>query len=127
MGQRHVAIVEALIERWNRGEHDAAAIGNHVDPAVELESPLSSLAGEPYRGYEGVEGWIQDLDEQFAEWVIGLDRIRTSRHQVIVVVTVNATGRASGAPVAFPARAEFDFGNDGLINRVRIGLDVGEE
>jgi hypothetical protein len=52
MSQRNLEAVRALLAGWN---------------AVELESPFSSVVGEPYRGYAGIEQWMHDLDEQFAE------------------------------------------------------------
>jgi hypothetical protein len=127
VGQGHLEVVQELIERWNRGDRDTGAIGDYLDPAVELESPFSSLAGEPYRGYDGMERWMRDLDEQFAEWMIGLGDIRAAEQRVIVAARVHATGRASEAQLTFPAHAAFDFTAGGRIARIRISLDVGAD
>ena len=119
-------MVRALIEQWNAGDRDVDLLSQSVDPAIELESPLSSLAGEPYRGYSGLERWMRDLDEQFAEWAINVDEVRQVRETVVAIVTINARGRASGAPLEFDAASVLDFGSDHRLIRVHIYPDVEE-
>lgn len=126
MPRENVEIVRALTERWNAGGRDLERSSEDVDPAVELESPLSSLAGEPYRGYAGIERWMRDLDDQFSEWAINLDDLRPAGDAVVAIVTVNARGRASGAPLEFDAGAVFEFGTDHRLIRARIYPDVQE-
>jgi hypothetical protein len=64
MSQENVEIVRALVDHWNMGVR--SALTEYLDPAVELESPLSSVSGTPYRGHAGIEQWTRDLDEQFS-------------------------------------------------------------
>src|ERR1700680_2500898 len=97
MSQDRVAIIRALVERWNAGERGFEGFPEYFDPAIELESPLSSVVGEPYRGYAGMERWVRDLDEQFAEWCLKLDDVRQIGNQVIAIGTVDAGGRARAA------------------------------
>jgi hypothetical protein len=61
-----VELVRAMFER----DRDFAVLPEYVDPAIELESPFSSVVGEPYRGYAGIEQWTRDIDEQFIQWSI---------------------------------------------------------
>jgi ketosteroid isomerase-like protein len=126
VSQQNVEVVRTLIEQWNAGDRDLERSSEYLDPAIELESPLSSLAGEPYRGYSGIERWMRDLDEQFAEWAINVDEVRHVRETVVTIVTVNARGRASGAPLEFDAAAVFNFGRDHKLIRVHIHPDVEE-
>jgi ketosteroid isomerase-like protein len=121
-----VEVVRGLIEQWNAGARDLERSLQHVDPAIELESPLSSLAGEPYRGYAGIERWIRDLDEQFAQWTINVDDVRPAGELVLAVVTINGRGRASGAPLEFDSASVFEFGGDDRVVHVRIYADVHE-
>ena len=97
-----------------------------VDSAFELDSPFSSVVGEPYRGYAGIEPWARDLDEQFAEWHIGLEEVRQIGHQVITIATVDARGRVSDVTLRFRSASVFDFGSDDRVTRLRIYLDVDE-
>ena len=128
MSRENVEIVRALIGLWNTRDRGALArsLADYCDPAIELEGPLSSVIGEPYRGYAGIERWMSDLDEQFAEWRISIDDMRQEADQVIAVVAVNATGRASDIALHFPSAAVAEFGHDHRVTRVRIYSDVDE-
>ena len=119
-------MVRALIEQWNAGDRDVERLSESVDPAIELESPLASLAGEPYRGYAGIAKWMRDLDEQFTAWAINVDEVRQAGETVVAIVTVNVQGRASGAPLEFDAASVFEFGEDHRLIRARIYPDVAE-
>lgn len=119
-------MVRTLIGRWNAGDHDPVELPQYVDSAFELESPLSSVVGEPYRGYAGLEQWARDLDEQFAEWAIGLEDAREVGNQVITIATIDARGRASDIALRFRAASVFDFGSDDRVTRLRIYSDVDE-
>ena len=51
MSQENVEVVRAIFERWNAGDRTVAQ--EYLDPAVEAETPFSSVSGTPYRGYAG--------------------------------------------------------------------------
>lgn len=124
VAQERVARVRALVGRWNSGDHSFEGLPEQVDPAFELEGPLSSVAGEPYRGYAGIDEWARDLDEQFAEWSIGLEDVRQVGDQVIAIATIDARGRASDITLRFRSASVVDFGRDGRILRLHIYQDV---
>jgi hypothetical protein len=126
MSQDRAELVRTLIGRWNAGDHDPESLPEYVDPAFELESPFSSVVGEPYRGYAGIEQWARDLDEQFAGWSIGLDDVRQIGSKVITISTIDARGRVSDVTLQFRAASIFDFGSDGRVTRLRIYSDVEE-
>jgi ketosteroid isomerase-like protein len=124
MSKQNVEVVRALVSGWNAGGRSVPT--EYFDPAVELESPFASVSGEPYRGHAGMEQWVRDIDEQFAEWQIDLDDVREAGNTVIAIATLRGRGRASGAP--FQAKPAFvtRFGSDDRITRARIYLDVNE-
>jgi hypothetical protein len=113
MSQDRVELVRVLAERWNSGERDFAKLADFFDPAIELESPLASVAGEPYRGYPGMERWAQDFDEHFAEWSVSLDGVRRVGSQVIAIGTINARGQASEIALQLPSATVSQFSSDG--------------
>jgi ketosteroid isomerase-like protein len=125
VSQENVEIVRALVERWNRGDRSFAESGI-FDPAFELESPLSSVSGEPYRGRTGIERWLLDLDEQFATWTLNLEEVREVDDNVLAIGAVLAQGRASGVALEFTAAVVADFDADHRITRARIYLDASE-
>ena len=126
MSSDRVDIVRALFERWNAGDHGNEFFSEYFDPAIELESPLSSVVGEPYRGYAGMERWVSDLDEQFALWSIGTDDVREIGNRVFALTTIRARGRASDVALQFPSAGIVEFADEDRVTRVRIYLDVGE-
>jgi hypothetical protein len=83
MSQENVEMLRALYEQWNTGER--AVDTTRFDPAIELESPLSSVVGEPYRGYAGMEEWIRDVDEQFSVWQVRGDDMRAVGDRVLII------------------------------------------
>jgi hypothetical protein len=124
MSQQNIDLTRALHAGWNGGERiDPAA---YCDPAIELESPFSSVVGEPYRGYAGIEQWMRDVDEQFAEWQVRVEDMRAVGHMVITIGSVQVRGRASGIAFDRPMAWVSVFGEDHRVTRLRIYLDVEE-
>jgi SnoaL-like protein len=126
MSQQDLEAVRALIDAWNGGDRDFERLGAYFAPGVSLESPLSSVSGEPYRGYAGLEQWARDLDEQFERWEIVAEDVRAVGDEVLAVATVNAVGRASAAALQFPAATVFTFASDHRLARIRIYLQLDE-
>jgi len=122
MSRGHVETVRRLFERWNAGDHSIPQ--EDLDPAVELESPLSSVRGEPYRGHAGIEEWMRDLDEHFVEWRLRVDDVREVGNAVIAIGGVRLRGRASDVAFDQPTAWVLDFGTDRRITRARIYLDA---
>src|SRR5208283_4081161 len=109
MSRDRVDMVRALFERWNAGDHESESFPEYFDPAIELESPLSSVVGEPYRGYAGMERWVGDLDEQFALWSISTDEVREIGRRVFALTTIRARGRASDVALEFTSAGLMEF------------------
>jgi ketosteroid isomerase-like protein len=124
MSQQNIEITRALYGRWNSGDRPDPA--KYCDAAVELESPFSSVVGEPYRGVGGVEEWMRDVDEQFSEWKVGVDDMRAVGDTVISIGSVQARGRASGISFDRPMAWVSVFGEDHRIMRLRIYVDIDE-
>ena len=104
MSQENVEIVRAIVDHWNAGVR--SVLTEYLDPAVELESPFSSVSGEPYRGHAGIEQWVRDVDEQFAEWQIDLDDVRELGNTVFATASIHGRGRASGIAFDFSPYAD---------------------
>src|SRR5438874_1250690 len=122
MSRENVEVVRALVEHWNAGVR--SVLTEYLDPAVELESPFSSVSGPPYRGHAGIEEWTRELDEQFSVWRLRLDDVREVGNTVIAVGSVHGRGRASGIVFDQPSAVVAAFGSDHRISRARIYADV---
>jgi hypothetical protein len=122
-----VELIEVMFDSWNAGARDLAVLREYLDPGIELEGPLSSVVGAPYRGYRGIEQWIRDVDEQFSEWSISPDNVREIEDQVIATVTVTARGRRSDVALHFPSAAGvFDFAGNDRVRRICMYPDIRE-
>ena len=124
MSHENVAIVREVFALWNAG--DRSIRSEYLDPAVELESPLSSVSGEPYRGHAGVQQWIRDVDEQFAEFESRLDDVREVENTVLAIGAIRLKGRTSGVALDQPAAWIIRFGRDHRVKHMRIYLQVDE-
>ena len=122
MSQSNVETARALTDLWNEGVRSVPT--EYLDPAVELESPFSSVSGRPYRGYAGIEQWVRDVDEHFAEWQIHIDEVRQAGTAVVQVGRLHGRGRGSGVQLDQPFVCAMDFQSDNRITRVRIDWDV---
>lgn len=120
MSQDNVTVVRTLIDHWNAGDRDLARSSEYLDASVELEGPLSSVSAEPYRGHQGIERWMRDLDEQFDVWTIDIRDVREVGNRVVVTAMINARGRVSGAPLQLDSGSVVDFGADHRVTRVHI-------
>ena len=126
MSYDRIEIVRAVIERWNAGDRDFDSISEYCDPAIELQTPFSSVTGQPYKGFAGVEQWVHDVDDQFSKWRIGIDELRLVADRVLAMVTVAGRGRASDLALDFQSASVFDFGSDHRVTHMRIYRDVDE-
>jgi ketosteroid isomerase-like protein len=124
VSQENVEVVRAIFERWEAGDHSVPT--EHLDLAVEFETPISSVSGEPYRGHAGIEQWLRDIDEQFAEWRFRIDDMREVGNAVLAIGVVDGRGRASDVPLQFPSAILFHFGSDHRVRRARIHPDVNQ-
>jgi len=123
---QNVKVALAMVELWNAGQRGSELVEDYCDPAIELRSPFSSVAGEPYRGYDGISKWARDVDDQFSEWRVDVAEARAVGDRVIVVSTIEVRGRVSDLTMSLPAAAIIEFGADRRISRIQIYTDVDE-
>jgi SnoaL-like domain len=122
MSQVNVEVARAVTDLWNEGVRSVPT--EYLDPVVELESPFSSVAGMPYRGHAGIEQWVRDIDEHFAEWRIEIDELREVGVEVVTVGRLHGRGRGSAIELDQVFASIMDFGSDHRITRVRIYWEV---
>jgi hypothetical protein len=80
-----------------------------------------------YRGLEGLERWVSDMEEVFDEWQLeidDLDEVKPGR--ILGIGSVHLRGRGSGAPVDQPCAWLLDH-VDGLLTRFEPFLNRVEE
>ena len=96
------------IDAYNRRDLDALLAEMH--PEIVLSPPLTALAGNVYRGHDGVAQWLTDLDETFASTHIEPVEVEDFGGLVLALTTFSVEGR-------LPLESEL-----GLLLEMRGGL-----
>jgi hypothetical protein len=107
-------LIRDIWRRWNEGERSPDAID--VDPGIEVHS---ALAKNVYSGQKGLLSWIDEIDEQFESWELGIDSVRLlSPDAYLVHGSIRARGRTSGVDLDQPASWLIDL-REGRLLRIR--------
>jgi ketosteroid isomerase-like protein len=85
-------LVRDIYDRWNTGERVIDPEEIHPDALV-----YSAMTGDSFRGLDGVRRWMAEIDEQFEDWVLTIDEIRSATgDRLLVLGGVHFRGRSSG-------------------------------
>jgi ketosteroid isomerase-like protein len=107
-------LIREIWDRWNRGDREFDA--EIIDPEIEIES---ALAGGTYVGAAGVLKWIEEIEAQFSDWQLRIDRIEElDDGKLAVTGGVAARGRQSGVALEQPLTWIVEV-EDGRIRRLR--------
>jgi ketosteroid isomerase-like protein len=118
-----VELTREALTRWDAGERDPTTFPLHPD--FELVSPMSILNGEPFRGLEGFEAWLTEVDTVWEERHIDTQEFRLIGDRVLVLGSFRLRGAGSQALFEQPMGWVFRF-DGGLIHRMRLYLDHAE-
>ena len=102
MSREHVEAVDAIAARWNAGR---TVPTEYFDPEVELETPISSVSGQPFRGYRGIGQFARETEEQFSLWKLRLDDVRAVGSAVIATGSARGRGRPAVSSSISPPRS----------------------
>ena len=117
MSQQNVELVREGFARWNEGDYDF--FFESTAPDIELFSRFGSLTGQPYRGHEGVRGWLADIQQSFERFNLWLDEVRDLGDEVLAIGGINWRARESGLDMKEPMGWVFEF-RDGRLARMRF-------
>jgi ketosteroid isomerase-like protein len=121
MSQENVEVVRRLVAAVNA--HDLEGYLACCCEDVELRLPG---VGQLYDGPEGIKRWFADIEEAGPDFHIDRRDVNAiSDKQVLAVLHVTSTGRASGVPVTADSTNIYDL-IDGKARRIQIFLDRSE-
>ena len=125
MSQDNVKLAKRVIDAFNG--RDADAIFECVTPDIEWFPAVPvSFGGGVLRGREGIESYLRDVSDTWAEYrVLSEDFRDLGRDQVLVLSRVQGRGASSGGRIDEAMGQIFDI-RDGKVSRVRTYLDHGE-
>jgi ketosteroid isomerase-like protein len=103
-------LVRRIFERWNNGERVLPPEEIHTDAVV-----FSAMTGDTFRGVDAVRSWMSEIDEQFEDWQLTIDEIRSvAEDRLLVLGGVHFRGRSSGVEFDQPMGWIVDF-QDGRV------------
>jgi ketosteroid isomerase-like protein len=81
-----------------RGDRELALAVCH--PEIELNSMLG-ISGHAYHGHEGIHEYFDDVASAWEHWTVEVERVvEAADGRVVIVMTMHARGRGSGATLA---------------------------
>ncbi len=121
MSQENVDTVRRLFDAWKQGVREVPT--DLVAPQIEFVSPLTSLRGRPYRGYDDARQWLRDVTEQFETWEYTVDNLRPVADAVLAFGNVHVKGRGSGVTLDQEVAWLAHFAPDGRVSRMQVFTD----
>ena len=98
--------------RWQAGDYDSLLdfFLTASAPDVELYSRFGGLAGEPYRGHDGVRAWLSDIQENFERFTPWQERVlEAGPDRVVAVGGISFRARESGVDMDVPWGWIYEF------------------
>ncbi len=124
MSQDNIEIVKVLMDAVDRRDIDAYA--GVTTPDFEwLPVFAARVERDVYRGREGIEKFLGEVDETWAEFRPMPEEYRDLGDRVLALGRLKTRGRASGVPNDSPWAGIYDVRN-GKIARIRTYLDHDE-
>jgi ketosteroid isomerase-like protein len=114
MSQRNVEVVRRGYEAFARGDMEslAALLQEYLDPEFEYQS---ELAGEAFKGVEGMRDFLLEVRETFQGYTTEVDEIIDSGEHVVVVSRQWGRGAGSGLPIEWRINTVWTYDGEKLI------------
>src|ERR1700680_2905423 len=108
MSQENVEIVKRGLDVFSRRDLDV--FDEIASPDLELVAAMSGIVEAwVYRGREGIEWWVAEINEVWAEYGIVVKEVRDLGDRVLVLGRLQGRGKVSGATVDAPYGQTFEF------------------
>lgn len=112
--------MRGAFETWNGGAMDVDRFA-HPEGVVH-----SAVTSETYEGFEGIERWRSEIDDQFSRWELRADEFRDLEPDGLVAIgSVSMQGRASGLELEQSLVWLFTFKDDRIFE-MWVYADVDE-
>jgi ketosteroid isomerase-like protein len=122
MPQNNMNLLTEGIAALNRRDTEGMLATLHED--VRLEPLRAVHDGIVYRGHEGLEQWLVDMQEDWEYQRVHLEDVRAlPSGQALVEAVLHVRFRASGVEVAAPGAWLCEF-RDGMVSRIRFYRDA---
>lgn len=115
------AVVRELFGAFGDGEVERALRLMHPDVVFQPMTAMVTRDGEPYRGYEGIRRYTEDVRTHWRALSIQLKQIRSAGSAAVALGLVSGSGEEGSfenAPTTWVVRFR-----DGLVAQVQIFSD----
>jgi ketosteroid isomerase-like protein len=122
VSEQDVEIVRAAVKAFNAP--DLEALRELIDEQIEFKSAVvGGVEGATYRGRDGMERYVADLDEVFEDRHIEDERyLDAGDGRIVLLYRTVARGKGSGVPIDQPLGIAFTVRNDRIV-RGEIHVD----
>ena len=125
MARDKVDVAKRAVDAYNRRDVDGA-FAEFLTPDFEWYPAIArAFHGGAYRGREGVERFLADTSENWAELQIIAEEFRDLGDRALVLGRLKGRGKGSGVPVDQPFATILDFRGD-RVSRFRGYHDRAE-
>ena len=104
------------------GERDYETLAGLADPDFELDLTERVLNPATYRGAEGMQRFLEEIDELWTSMQIRVERPVERGDEVLAVLSVQLTGRGSGVQMDSRVAQEWVV-REGRVLRMRLRVD----
>jgi ketosteroid isomerase-like protein len=120
----NVEVIKVLMDAVNRRDIDAYA-GVTTSDFEWFPVFAARVERDVYRGREGIEKFLNEVDETWQEFRPMPEEYRDLGDRVLALGRLKTRGRASGVPNDSPWGGIYDM-RAGKVSRIRTYLDHGE-
>ena len=114
MASDHEEVARRFAEAITHGDFDAAI--NICHPEIEFRSVLG-IGGRAYIGHHGIRQYFDDIQSAWEEWRVEVERTAEAADgRVVIVMTMHARGRGSGARLAERTAHVWSLRDDRLVH-----------
>ncbi len=124
MSQENVEIAKRALDAFNRRDL-LDAYDDFYTPDFEWFPAITGFTGVSYRGREGLEAYLREINDTWEEFCVRFDEFRDLGDRVVMLGKLEGRGRGSGVPVETPHGVIIDF-RDGTVSCMRTYVDHGE-
>ena len=124
VSRANVEVAIALMDAVHARDVDALAAAT-TDDLEWFPVFAARVEGDPYRGREGIETFLREVDETWAEFLPLPQGYRDLGERVLGLGRLRTRGRSSGVPMDSPWGGVYDL-RGGAVARIRTYLDHGE-
>jgi ketosteroid isomerase-like protein len=100
---REVELVQEGYALWQTGDYEGLLdfFVTNSAPTVEVHSRFGGFSGEPYRGYDGIRAWLDEVQQAFERFEPWVDEARDlGDGRVVATGGISFRARGSGVDMA---------------------------